>query len=294
MMYHEKFAAAIKINGQVLRESGDIVTLPFGSEYSIYMKNLNTVKAMVRVYIDSHDVTEGWVIIEPNSTIDLERSIRGHNLNEGNRFKFIERTAQIENFRGVGLEDGLIRVEYKFAIPQYQPHYWPNNGFLRGRNFSKGKGISGSGSFNAGPSSRSVAPSFYASSSSSWGDSDSTNSCYTSSLNSQVSTEPSGQAMNCNFLQTQPVALNDAGITVEGSISGQQFYDAAWFPTEASSHSIIFRLKGRVGNQKIAKAVTVKEAKMCSICGRSNKHKNRFCAGCGASLQIVGAETAVR
>jgi hypothetical protein len=35
-------------------------------------------------------------------------------MNSGNRFKFIERTAQIEDYRGIKAEDGLLRVEYAF------------------------------------------------------------------------------------------------------------------------------------------------------------------------------------
>jgi hypothetical protein len=35
MMYKERFIAVIKYNGKVLRERDDVVTLPFGSEYSI-------------------------------------------------------------------------------------------------------------------------------------------------------------------------------------------------------------------------------------------------------------------
>ena len=32
MMYSEKVAVAIKVGGRVLREAGDLVSLPFGSE----------------------------------------------------------------------------------------------------------------------------------------------------------------------------------------------------------------------------------------------------------------------
>ena len=43
-MYLNKVAVAIKSNGKVLREQGDNVYIPFGSEYSIQVKNLNSVR----------------------------------------------------------------------------------------------------------------------------------------------------------------------------------------------------------------------------------------------------------
>jgi len=46
-MYKEQMVAAVKVGGKVLRENGETVVLPFGSEYSVYLKNLNTVRAGV-------------------------------------------------------------------------------------------------------------------------------------------------------------------------------------------------------------------------------------------------------
>ena len=48
MMYHKKLVASIRTNGKILREFKDTVYLPFGSEYSILLKNLN--KFTPRIY----------------------------------------------------------------------------------------------------------------------------------------------------------------------------------------------------------------------------------------------------
>lgn len=122
MMYNEKMIATVKVGGRVLREFKDTVFLPYASEYEIYLKNLNTVRASVRVFIDGNDVLSGRsLIIEPNSDLSLERSIAGGNLTEGNKFKFIERTETIEKHRGIGAEDGIVRIEYQYEkIPQFQ------------------------------------------------------------------------------------------------------------------------------------------------------------------------------
>src|ERR1019366_2413627 len=118
MMYSNKMVSAIKVDGRVLRENKEVVMLPFGTEYNIFLKNMSTVRAIVNVFIDGDDVTDGTgVIVYANSHLELERSIRKGNFEKGNRFLFIERTEQIEEHRGVGVEDGLIRIEYKFEKP---------------------------------------------------------------------------------------------------------------------------------------------------------------------------------
>jgi hypothetical protein len=120
MMYLNKFVAAIKVNGRVLREHGDTVYLPFGSEYSILLKNLSTVRAQVKIMIDGTDVLNGDSLVVNPGDLELERFLK--ELDRGNRFKFIERTKAVENHKGIGAEDGLVRIEYQFEkirVPRY-------------------------------------------------------------------------------------------------------------------------------------------------------------------------------
>jgi len=118
MMYQSKLAAAIKVNGKVLREFKDTVHIPFGSEYTILLKNLNTQRAVVNVFIDGDDMVPGGIVLNAGQEIDLERSVKNGNLTEGNRFKFIERTGAVEKHRGIKLEDGLVRIEFQFEQPR--------------------------------------------------------------------------------------------------------------------------------------------------------------------------------
>ena len=77
MMYKNKLAVALKSAGKVLREFKDEVYVPFGSEYSIFIKNLNSVRALVTVSVDGEDVGEGTkFVIDANDSIDLEGSLR--------------------------------------------------------------------------------------------------------------------------------------------------------------------------------------------------------------------------
>ena len=54
-MYNNQLVASLKANGKILREFKDTVYIPFGSEYSFLLKNLNTTRALVNVFIDGEE-----------------------------------------------------------------------------------------------------------------------------------------------------------------------------------------------------------------------------------------------
>ena len=113
MMYKNNFAAAIRVNGKILKEFKDTVYVPFNSEYEIRLKNLSpSQRCGVSITIDGQSVTDGRVIVDIGQTLDLERFIKNHD--HGNRFKFIERTSKIEEHRGIKIDDGLIVIKYTF------------------------------------------------------------------------------------------------------------------------------------------------------------------------------------
>lgn len=295
MMYHNKVAAAIKVNGKILRERGDIVALPFGSEYSILIKNLNSVRIQVRVHIDGTDVTEGtWIVIQPNASVELERFIKNGNWNCGNRFKFIERTSSIEEFRGAKIDDGLVRIEYQteqveevktIVRTHYEDHYVPPcNPYpwerRRGRRW------------NDSPI-RSFSSTLYKSSAPSGSSNSGSLNVNTSAVNfteapmsfcSSGVVVAGGEAAGAGIAEETSL---DVGITVEGGISHQQFYPAAWFKTTGVTEVIVFHLKGKVGEKVVRSPITVEKKAKCKTCGRTNKAKNKFCANCGTALELV-------
>lgn len=117
-MYNNQFIVVIKNKGKVLREfSGNTVRLPFGSDYSIALKNKNSVKALVEVSVDGKDVLDGHsIIVGPNRTTELEGFMRGSTVK--NKFRFIEKTDEISKFRGDFMEDGLVEVKFSFEKPE--------------------------------------------------------------------------------------------------------------------------------------------------------------------------------
>ena len=112
MMYNNNFVVVIKHKGKVLRESNDgTVRLPFGSDYSVLLKNKDSRKAVASVEIDGEDVATG-IIVPGNDSVELKGAINGLRVN--NRFRFIKKTKEISNYRGDREDDGLVRVEYRF------------------------------------------------------------------------------------------------------------------------------------------------------------------------------------
>lgn len=269
-MYQDKVAVALKVNGKVLREFGDTVYIPFGSEYSLFIKNLNTVRCLVSIEIDGQDVGDGSAFVVPaNGSINIERFIKNGNLSSGQRFKFIERTSKIEQHRGVGVEDGLIRVEFEFEKPVqtstfFSPstkeiHHYYHNDYWPYRTFGSTSSISGS-----------------------LGDTKSAdlmNVSYSSAISKGVA-QPEAEVKTSGM-------FNDAGITVGGSVSSQQFTKADDFPTDGVKHVMVMKLLGEVGQNKVQEPITVKTKQKCPTCGHMNKATAKFCSECGTGLVVA-------
>ena len=298
-MYGNKLAAAIKVNGKVLREFKDTVYIPFGAEYTILLKNLHTTRAVVNVYIDGDNAVPGGLVIDPGREVDLERWIKNGNLSAGNRFKFIERTANIENGpRGIKLEDGLIRIEHQFEQPRpvinIADQFWKDK-------------------IVGGP--------FYGNPNQPWYATNATTTGVSGGLGDRFSVTASGATYSANvggvmrgvdfskgeatkaaasamINQVSPQSAKvhdgsatmdwcDTGITVAGSKSEQKFTNVTMGLMESASHSMIIKLLGDLGNNKpVTKPVTVNHKVKCTTCGRQNKAHAKFCTECGTALEI--------
>ena len=252
-MYANKLAVAIKVNNRVLREQNDTVYIPFGSEYSLLIKNLNSKRAIVKLSIDGNDMLSDGLVINAGESVDLERSIVNGNLTEGNRFKFIERTEGVEKHRGIQLEDGLVRVEFQFEkTPVYYTNQWYGSGALRSMQIS-----ASAATYNASLSGTAGVG---------------MNSVHTGAT--------------CSDFAEQ--SFNDTGITVPGSVSNQKFSTVSSFPLEDEKHVMILKLLGETPDNKIVtKPVTVHAKPKCTSCGHQNKATANFCVKCGTGLRIV-------
>jgi hypothetical protein len=258
-VFQNNIVTAIKVGGKVLRENGDTVTLPFGSEYSILVKNLNSVRAQIAVSVDGLDAV-GKVIVGPNSGVELERFIRNGNLEAGNRFRFIERTPEIEGHRGIQADDGLVRVEawreqVTLRVPVPRVEYYDDPIPV--------------------PSPRPYPwypprPSHYPR--------------YPSRPMHPTSRSCSDREVNsCYAEQTR----SGTGITVAGSESRQRFLLVGNFRLEPVSTVIVLRLRGEIGGEPVEMPVTVNHKPECRTCGTKNSAASQFCGQCGTALVLI-------
>jgi len=253
MYFMKNFVVAVKCDGKILREQKDKVFMPFGKEYSLLLKNLSSQKASISVEIDGQDVLNGnKLIIDANSEIELERYLK--DLDKGNKFKFVEFNDDIENHRGRKIEDGIIRVSYKFE-KYYKPikYYWNINYPLT------------------------TFPTIYPK------DTYISNSSY----RGDSSTLKSMSISNCIDCANTSNNFNDNGITVPGSISNQKFKQGSIGELEDKEYVITLQLKGKNAENEVKIPLTVQSKLICVTCGKSNKSINKFCSNCGTSLEIV-------
>jgi hypothetical protein len=289
MTYQDKFVAEVKVNGRILRIKDGAVYLPFGSEYTLYLKNLNSKRASVNISIDGEDVLDNnSLILDANSSTELQGFLRGNVAR--NRFRFINKTKQIADHRGDKADDGLIRVEFAYEKPQPEPwikktieevhyyHHYHHNEPIRWtyhntpdwnicRNISSGGDNVKYGSSDAsGPADQSA---------------------FTMSTNVVDESKMSNVTMDSlGVAASAPVPNADEGITVKGSEVHQSFMYSSIGELEDST-VIIINLKGLIGqtNKPIQQAVTVKTKVECPTCGTKSTSAVKYCANCGTFLE---------
>lgn len=273
MVYKEQFVTVVKsLDGKILREVDGIVTLPFQSEYSLLLKNLNSQAASVRVFIDGQNVLYGnSLAIYPNTEVDLLGWMNGNTVT--NRFKFIQKTEKIQQHRGDKIDDGIIKVEFAFekkkevilqeTIKGCTNHYFYNyNPPL----MSSGVRWGNDGVYTSSLGSRVVG-------------------CSASNISARSSSSDMsevGESVQAYFSNSKP--LDEEGITVPGSQVNQQFEYVSL--GELNDYStIIIRLKGTTSSGKQVKVpLTVKSKLKCKTCGTVSKSNAKFCSECGTSL----------
>jgi hypothetical protein len=250
-MYNSKFVAAVKVEGKVLREQnendGSVVYLPFRSEYSLLLKNLNSRKAVVKVSIDGTDVLYGnSLIVKPNDSVELERFLK--DMNRGEKFLFIEKTKQISDYRGDKVDDGVVRIEYQFEqeVPIVRPSLW----YTGPTYYHTTYGNSGGSVFS---------------------------SCVSNQVGSTVTD-------GCIIRTLSSKSVNDNGITVGGSDSSQKFTSGHVGALEPNSYVMTIMLRGENKEQLVEKPLITKMKSKCPTCGSLYRGFPKFCASCGTRM----------
>lgn len=274
MMYKHDFVCSMKAEGKILREKDNTVYVPFGSEYSILMKNLRSVKARVLVSIDGQDVlNKRALIIGPNETIDLERFL-GTDMNSGNRFKFIQKTEKIQEHRGDRVDDGIVRIEFQYEKPAPRYDYPAKTMLLSNKTPDYGEA-----SMDMYYPSSGTSPSIPK------GILRGQPASYTTS--NSISGQSFSRGIEGEAVMDSFMPMSDEGITVKGSESKQSFSNGHIGALESEKHVITLMLRGATDTgEQVRKPILVNTKLVCETCGTSNKSSMKFCGECGTALTI--------
>jgi len=286
MTYKDQFVVEVKCNGKILRVKDDVVSLPFGCEYSIYLKNLSSRKAAVNIHIDGQNILDNSsLILSPNSSTDLEGFLSGTRVR--NKFKFIQKTKEIQDHRGDRIDDGMIRVEFAFEkskpkviLEDHHHHHHHHNHdyyYYPKVNWNYNDWFSGNSSIRYGGSTYDSEPisTYNISSSLEQSNGDQVRSIFESNI--------THDSLGINSIGTP---IDDEGITVKGSESHQSFNYGAIGDLE-KSEVIIIRMKGFQGSSGVAinEPITIATKLICSSCGRKSSSSFKYCPNCGTYLE---------
>ena len=295
-MYSNKLVACVKANGKVLREKGDEVYLPFGSEYSIYLKNEHSRKVQIEVSIDGQDVLAGKaLLLNAGENMDLKGYVKDIYGKDNRAFKFITKTQEISDFRGDKPEDGLIKISYTFEkekpIQTFRDIGDITFGGYNSRSYTN------CGGNNDYPNSEPMLDSGYVgninhstlgniSNDISYSSNTVTNSIDDSFSTQTISSTAFRSVDLSAAIATAAVVSDEPGITVEGSATGQSFQRGHIGVLEDKSHTMVFQLKGLSEVEQIQEPITVKSKKQCPSCGKKYKSSFEYCPQDGTFLRL--------
>lgn len=281
MVYKERFVVVVKCNGKILREKDGIITLPFGSDYSLLFKNLDSRKANVNISIDGSDVLSGSsLVIRPDTSMELEGFLENHMVK--NKFRFIQKTEEIQEHRGDKIDDGIIRVEFAFEKypvirrtvlnEDFVIHRWPRVIYHYDYPIFRYNYFTSSISANASAETSGSNPP------------QQSKTIESGDFSFVSNNGESIQAYNCSAVSDLNKPQEDEGITVKGAETKQQFYYATIGELDPPQ-VITIKLRGtKVDGEKIEKPITVDMKLECPTCGKQNKSNNKYCPNCGTFL----------
>lgn len=278
MTYKDHFVVEVKCDGKILRVKDGAVYLPFGSEYTLLLKNLNSKKASVKVYIDGQDVLDySSLIINGNKQSEIEGFLSGTIAK--NKFKFIHKTKEIQDHRGDKVDDGIIRVEFAFekirpktVVHDHHEHHHHHHNYDYYRWWPPY-------TYTSDHSPKDTVR--YASSTA-----EKTLIGDVQTFNANMSQVVSqGTQVDSLGVESLGTPLDDEGITVKGSECNQSFRYGSIGELE-EAEVIIIQLKG-LGQTgaTVEKPITVKTKLECPTCGTKSKSSFKFCPDCGTFLE---------
>lgn len=270
-MQSGKYGVDLVVDGNVIPERADgVVTLPFGKDYAIRLRNDDHRRAVAVIYIDGVNISDDGFVVAERSNWTIHRP---HD--KAVTFRVASSQSEAAAQHGKAGEDtdgekGLIRVEWRAEL--YKPAPKVN---YRSHNQWGGELLC------ATPRGGDLNPHA---------------SCtmgMNATLERAVPTNDSYVPKSLNFSNStsRRIVVNDApkavetltsvAVTVEGGVSNQSFVTVDVGTLDTAATVIQLKIRG----YEASHGVPITGTNYCPQC-RAKTHKNtdRFCRNCGCSL----------
>lgn len=263
-MYGNHFVVCLMAEGKYLREKDGVVELPFGTEYTLYLKNLYTRDGVARIRIDGADVLDGKSIIVPaGKSVEVEGFLQ--NTEAKNHFRFIEKTDRIREHRGEHPEDGLVTVEFQFE-KQWAYVSTPHNVWWT--------------------YTSTMNDPITLTDSHTWTGEGYTSSCSTAFISGENQSAYMRYIKDAISSAGVSETKTQDGITVKGSPAHQHFDYGYVGSLETDRHVITLKLVGYTPQQeKVVRLTTTREKIICPTCGTANASSQNYCGECGTWIK---------
>lgn len=296
-MHRNNFVVSIKCKGSFIREEDGKAVVPFGAEYSIYMKNLDSRDALIRdITVDGKSALGGTrLIIRGKSHIELNGFIRSGIVDRA--FKFVT----VESAEGKGastsphngevsvtfsftkkVEQKVVNTTYKYSHfpvvdPIFKPYIVPWYPRSRGDVLYGANVGSVFRSCGSGKDVKFTNSAVYVSQSE--GKPESFAVDYSDSTGRAFSVSSENFPSTTEVIKDSSAPAISEGKTVEGSRVGDNLSFGFIGEVEDSSDTITIFLSGVQVKDEIPTA-----SKYCTSCGYPVGETDCFCSKCGNKL----------
>jgi hypothetical protein len=255
MMYSNGFAFAIKNNNKPLAEFNiageNLVYLPFGSEFEIFLKNTLDCRASVEMLVNGINI---WG--DENLLLNRKSQETIKSFQPSGKALLFEREGCEGNYSVGDPENGKIEVRIRKELPYFTTSWSSSSNSGKWNSF---------GPIYGGWNSSTIKPREIR---------------YTSSVSSpDVCNHVSSTTYNNNLSL-------ESGVVVEGTQTGERTISSSIGSLEAQETIFRIRLIGQLEEKQIVDPVTTRDVRFiyCTNCGNRNKQIDNFCSKCGTPV----------
>lgn len=120
MVYSNKFVICVLVNGQPQKElANGAVSLPFGTEYALRLRNKNNRRSVAKIYIDGENVSGGGYVVNGHNYVDIKRH---HDIDRALKFVSLDSPDAVDHGKNGPNHDKVKgTIEVRFYLEKEAP-----------------------------------------------------------------------------------------------------------------------------------------------------------------------------